>query len=384
MSSVTPVKAVAVKAVAVKVSPVNAVNAVKLVVVELVKETPVKETPVEKTSVEKTPVEEKTSVEKTSVEETPVEEKTSVEKTPVKETPVKETPVEKTSVEKTPVEETPVEEKTSVEETPVVEAVVPEFIVVVPYRDRPNHRAVFMQMMPYILEGKRYEIVFTHQCDTRPFNRGAMKNTGFLYLKKFYPNDYKNITIVFNDVDVMPWYKDQFDYKTVPGEVKHFFGFGWALGGIIAINAGDFERINGFPNIWTWGLEDNILEKRCIRAGIKINRENMVLFDNENKNIINLQHGEVRLLSDYIGPKYGLDAGVDGINSLYNMNLDVVKITNNIVEVKVKSFETGESLNSPFVKSAQLTDMSKRPPVTFNAKMRLKSNTLRRRTLMFK
>ena len=280
----------------------------------------------------------------------------------------------------------PVEPVKPVESVLPVEPVkleLPEFIVVVPYRDRSNHRALFTQMMPYILEGKRYEIVFTHQCDKRPFNRGAMKNTGFLYLKKFYPNEYKNITIVFNDVDVMPWYKDQFDYKTVPGEVKHFFGFGWALGGIIAINAGDFERINGFPNIWSWGLEDNILEKRCNVAGIKINRENMVLFDTENKNIINLQHGGVRLLSDYIGPKYTLDTGVDGIKSLYNMNLDVVKITNNIVEVKVTTFETGESLSSPFVKFAKLTNVNERPPVSFNAKMRLKSNTIRRRTLKF-
>lgn len=262
--------------------------------------------------------------------------------------------------------------------------VIPEFLIVVPYRDRPNHRAVFMQMMPYVLEGTRYEIVLTHQCDTRPFNRGAMKNTGFLYLKRFYPNDYKNITIVFNDIDVMSWYKGQFDYKTVPGEVKHLYGYAWALGGIVAINAGDFERINGFPNIWTWGLEDNILEKRCLRNGIKINRDNQVLINEENKNIINLHHGTVRMLSDYIGPKYSMDNGTDGIRSLYNMKLDVEIITDKIVEVKVKTFETGESLNSPFVKTSKLTDLSKRRHVRFDARMRIKSHNIKRKTLMFR
>jgi len=259
-------------------------------------------------------------------------------------------------------------------------SIIPEFIVVVPYRDRENHRALFTQMMPYILEGRQYKIIFTHQCDQRPFNRGAMKNAGFLYLKKFWPDDYKNITIVFNDIDSMPWYKEQFGYKTVPGEVQHYFGYKWALGGIIAINAGDFERINGFPNIWTWGLEDNILEKRCLKAGIKINRENQVLISRENKNIISLNHGNVRLLSDYIAPKYYQDTGMNGVYSLYNMKLDVVNIANNIVEVKVHTFQTGESLNSPFVKTMESVDLSTRPPVTFNKMMNIR--TKRRKTLM--
>lgn len=257
---------------------------------------------------------------------------------------------------------------------------VPEFIVVVPYRDRPHHRAVFTQMMPYILEGRQYQIVFTHQCDKRPFNRGAMKNAGFLYLKRVWPNDYKNITIVFNDIDAMPWYKEQFGYKTKPGEVQHYFGYTWALGGIVAINAGDFERINGFPNIWTWGLEDNILEKRCLKAGIKINRDNQVLVNNKNTNIINLSHGNVRLISDYIAPKFDNDVGIDGFNSLYNMNLGIVNITNNIVEVKVYTFETGESLNSPFVQTMELIDLSKRKPIMFDKKVII--HPIKRKTLL--
>jgi len=231
---------------------------------------------------------------------------------------------------------------------------VPDIAIIVPYRDRASQRSAFTKIMPQILKGKNYKIFFVHQRDRRPFNRGGMKNLGFLYLKLKYPNHYKNMTMVFHDVDIMPWEENQFSYQTRVGIVNHFYGFPYALGGIFAIKGVDFETINGFPNIWTWGLEDNIIQARCLKYGIRINRREFVNIQDDNKNIISLWHGWDRLISPNIEPKWKNDKGVDGLRMLRNVRMDEETLDDNCDEINVKSFETGESLSSPFVRNARM------------------------------
>jgi hypothetical protein len=125
----------------------------------------------------------------------------------------------------------------------------PARIFIVPYRDRVKDKAEFLLHMKTILEdtavAEPYEIYFAHQYDRRPFNRGAMKNIGFLAMRDKYPADYKNITFIFHDVDTWPSEKGLIDYTTTPGVVRHFYGFRFALGGMFAIKGGDFEKTKG-------------------------------------------------------------------------------------------------------------------------------------------
>jgi hypothetical protein len=152
----------------------------------------------------------------------------------------------------------------------------PQKIFIIPYRSRENQKAEFLKhMRENILADEpadSYEIYFAHQCDARPFNRGAMKNIGFIAMRQKYPADYRKITFIFHDVDTMPSEKTLFDYETVPGVVKHFYGYAFALGGMFSIKGADFERSLGFPNFWGWGLEDNMMQDRCLKIGLTIDR----------------------------------------------------------------------------------------------------------------
>ena len=94
---------------------------------------------------------------------------------------------------------------------------IPQIVFIVPYRDREQQKIFFDSQMKIIMEDyskDSYQIFYIHQADTREFNRGALKNIGFLFVKTKYPNDYQNITLVFNDIDTMPFTKNFLDYST--------------------------------------------------------------------------------------------------------------------------------------------------------------------------
>ena len=145
---------------------------------------------------------------------------------------------------------------------------IPKKVFIVPYRDRESHKFVFLSCMKEILK-EDYEIIFAHQSDKRKFNRGAMRNIGFMYAKDTYPDHWKDITFIFHDIDYISPGKI-FSYDTRVGVVNHFYGFKQTLGGIWAIKGCDYYNLNGFPNIWGWGFEDNRIKLNWIKMGGKI------------------------------------------------------------------------------------------------------------------
>lgn len=212
---------------------------------------------------------------------------------------------------------------------------IPKLIFLIPYRNREQHKLHFEIYMKYIMEDydqNHYKIYFIHQCDNRNFNRGAIKNIGFLAIKNKYPNHYKNITLIFNDIDTLPYKKNLLNYETNIGTIKHFFGFNFALGGIVSITGNDFELIGGYPNLWAWGLEDNTLNYRAKSKNIKIDRSNFFpIFD---PNIIHINDGKGKILCKEDAWRFK-EKNLDTINDLKNINYDF-----NNEYINVKNFDT--------------------------------------------
>jgi len=204
---------------------------------------------------------------------------------------------------------------------------IPKRVFIVPYRNRIQHKFFFSKYMSFLLEDKKdYEIYFSHQCDARTFNRGAIKNIGFIAIKNKYPDHYKNITFIFNDVDTMPFHKI-FDYETKPGVVKHYYGFKYALGGIVVMKGCDFERINGFPCYWGWGMEDNTLQKRCEGHRLIIDRSDF--YEIGKPQILQLFDGISRIISKKDPWRNEQDDGIDGLQTISKLNYTIDSISDN-------------------------------------------------------
>jgi hypothetical protein len=203
------------------------------------------------------------------------------------------------------------------------EPTIPKFVFIIPYRDRAEHKEFFGVYMKHVLEDipkTDYEIYYVEQKNTLPFNRGAMKNIGFLAIKYKYPDHYKDISFVFNDIDTVPYSKNIINYETTHGVVKHYYGFKFALGGIFSIKGSDYETTNGFPNFWSWGGEDNYMQKRAQQAGLVIDRS--CFFNILDKNILQLCDGIKRLICRKEAATVVNMSTMDGLITIRNLNYD--------------------------------------------------------------
>jgi hypothetical protein len=151
-------------------------------------------------------------------------------------------------------------------------------VIIVPYRDREAQKDIFIPHMKAFLEKKNipYKIIICEQSDDeRPFNRGAIRNIGFLEARRILENITDDFTYCFHDVDTIP-VKDECIYELADrNTIYHPYGVHTCLGGIIFLTGDAIMASNGYPNnYWGWGLEDVCIMARLQVCGLKIDRTN--------------------------------------------------------------------------------------------------------------
>jgi hypothetical protein len=160
---------------------------------------------------------------------------------------------------------------------------------IIPYRNRKEHLDEFVRRFTAYLEGKEIDVQFfvVHQIHPGEFNRGAMKNIGFLEACKTRPDG----LFVFHDVDTYPTYWGSIPYEAKPGQFKRpvLNSSPGNLGLICCCYKPEFERTNGFPNYWGWGSEDGVLYYRASHLGIPIDEKNMINYTDK-RYVINHEH----------------------------------------------------------------------------------------------
>jgi hypothetical protein len=161
--------------------------------------------------------------------------------------------------------------------------------IVVPYRNRQQHLDQFVpHMRAYFARDKAdrtidYRVMIVEQEQGAPFNRGALKNIGFMLAEAH--TDY----VCFHDIDYLPiwadyswanaptpivWYGAE-ERPIAPGRtncvarhsLEHFFG------GAVLVPNSTFRAVNGYSNdYWGWGFEDEDFKLRFAVAGIEAGR----------------------------------------------------------------------------------------------------------------
>jgi len=122
--------------------------------------------------------------------------------------------------------------------------------------------------------------------------------------------------------------------------VKHVYGFYFALGGVVIFKGADFERVNGYPNYWGWGMEDNVLQQRCLKRGLIIDRSQFYKIGDQN--MLQLFEGIKRIVTEDSKPKAKQDNGVDGLNTIFG-------VTYNISNESTNPADNVNVVNNPFI-----------------------------------
>jgi hypothetical protein len=213
--------------------------------------------------------------------------------------------------------------------------------IIVPYRDRAEHLKDFINCLSNYKDKKYIDIYVIEQNNLDKFNRGLLLNIGF-YLSSI-ENKYKYY--IFHDVDSFPdnYLLDLYIRCSIMDKVVHFaspynkykYTFNDFLGGVIGLSSEIFLKINGFPNYWSWGYEDNELNNRAVNNRIQIDRSQF--YPIMDKNIFQMKDGLIKVINRNEFDRY-VGNSKEGIDSIKDVNYQYDKSSNLL---NVSSFSTG-------------------------------------------
>lgn len=211
--------------------------------------------------------------------------------------------------------------------------------ILVPLRNALNELIVFIPKITTFLSQHEipFAIILINQIDTFRFNRGALLNVGFLYVKNDF--DY----VIFHDVDIYPLkmnisyeYPDNnsvfhlIPYYLHPNQNVDYENY---LGGILAVPNHIYELVDGTSNdFWGWGGEDDEFFTVLKKMNITINRSDREIGNRSNSFVHmhnKMRHrdtesckGQNRLTFDHREPNSGLNSTKYLIKSSQRIMID--------------------------------------------------------------
>ncbi|XP_033220049.1 beta-1,4-galactosyltransferase 1-like [Belonocnema kinseyi] len=151
--------------------------------------------------------------------------------------------------------------------------------IILPYRNRQTQLSIFMNFIHPFLQSQNldYRIFVIEQSPMREFNRAKLFNVGYAEATKV--NDFH--CFIFQDIDLIPQNPDNIYACTkmprhMSSSVNTFrynLPYTGLFGGAIALTRKQFERANGFSNVfYGWGGEDDDFYGRLQSRGLKVTR----------------------------------------------------------------------------------------------------------------
>ncbi|XP_071081131.1 beta-1,4-N-acetylgalactosaminyltransferase bre-4-like [Haliotis cracherodii] len=144
--------------------------------------------------------------------------------------------------------------------------------IIIPYRDREVNLKILLNNLHRVLQKQQaeYAIFVVEQENGTPFNRGLIKNIGYVEAKARCHFD----CFTFQDVDLVPeserntyWCGARALHHSRELDIlKYRIFYKYHFGGVITLNETFFSTINGYSNLFfMWGGEDDDLFHRLLK-----------------------------------------------------------------------------------------------------------------------